>query len=94
MNSNLASIKYTIEEYEPLGMNGILIYCAELCVEPSNGYVYVEDIFFPDQPSETDMIPHAFVKALIVSIHADTKLMDKLYDASREMFYNTFDGFN
>jgi len=93
MKRSLAPVIYKLEEYEPNGMNGIIIYCADLHIEPTEGGVYVEDIFFPDQPSETDLIPNAFIKALIMSIHTDPKLMEKLYDAARERFEQTFDGY-
>jgi hypothetical protein len=88
MKQELSPTRYTLDEYTPFGMAGIVIYGAELEVGVSYGEIYVSEIFFPDQPSETDLIPNAFIKALILSIHSDHKMMTLLYEAAHEEFIN------
>mgnify|MGYP003705060273 CR=1 FL=1 len=92
MKSNLRPVQYKLEEYEPPGMAGIIVF-ADLAIGISDGDVYVDEIYFPDQPDKTSLIPSAFIKALILSIHSDDKIMDWLRDAAHRQYEMEMEGF-
>jgi hypothetical protein len=92
MKSNLRPTRYELEEYYPLGMEGIIVY-ATLEIGISYGGVYVEDIHFTNQPEKTNAIPRAFIDALIKSIHDDDKLMGYIEDAAHKQYENEMEGY-
>lgn len=82
-DAELNPVTYILEEYEPNGMEGLMIVNAELEVEIdySCNEPYIDSIRFEFDGKVASCIPREFTSALIKIIHADDKLMERITDA-------------
>lgn len=87
---SLSPTTYTLEEYEPFGMSGIMILEASLDVEVDSvtNEPYVSSISFGSVGEDSTKVPFEFAKSLIAAIHADKELMDDITEACAEEYSN------
>ena len=84
----LDPITYHLEEYEPVGMEGILIAECWLDINIVNNEAEISQISFPADRQPNSLIPRSFEQALIRIMQADKKLMEDIETDCAEEYSN------